>query len=92
MVMINTVLDQIQRMDADELDRVVLAVKSQRTYLSRTTARKLNIGDTVSFTESRGGSTVTGTVTKVNRKTVIVNEGYTNWRVPASMLTVSQPA
>jgi len=87
MVMINTVLDQIQRMDNAELNRVVAAVKSQRTYIARTVTRKLMPGDVVSF-ESRDG-TVTGRVTKINRKTVIVKDSTsnTNWKVTASLLT-----
>jgi hypothetical protein len=87
MVMINTVLYQIQRMDNAELNRVVAAVKSQRTYIARTVTRKLMPGDVVSF-ESRDG-TVTGRVTKINRKTVIVKDSTsnTNWKVTASLLT-----
>lgn len=86
MTMINTVLDQIQRMDNDELNRVVKAVKSQRTYIARTMTRKLVTGDVVSF-ESRDG-TVTGRITKVNPKTVLVKDSNSNttWKVTASLL------
>jgi uncharacterized protein YkvS len=87
MTMINTVLDQIQRMDNDELNRVIAAVKSQRTYIARTVTRKLLVGDVVSF-DSRGG-TVTGTVRKVNPKTVLVKDSKsaTTWKVTATLLT-----
>ena len=87
MTMINTVLDQIQRMNNDELDRVVKAVKSQRTYLARTMTRKLLVGDIVSF-DTRSG-TVTGTVRKVNPKTVVVKDSKsaTQWKVAATLLT-----
>jgi uncharacterized protein YkvS len=87
MTMINTVLDQIQRMDNDELNRVIAAVKSQRTYIARTVTRKLLVGDVVSF-DSRSG-TVTGTVRKVNPKTVLVKDSKsaTTWKVTATLLT-----
>ena len=88
MTMINTVLDQIQRMDNQELNRVIAAVKSQRTYIARTMTRKLLVGDVVSF-EERKGATVTGTVMKVNPKTVVVRDRSTNiqWKVTATLLT-----
>ena len=87
MTMINTVLDQIQRMDNDELNRVIAAVKSQRTYIARNMTRKLRLGDVVSF-DTRSG-TVTGTVRKVNPKTVLVKDSNsaTQWKVTATLLT-----
>jgi len=75
----------------DELNQIIEAVKLQRTYLSRQTTRSLRIGDTVEFT-GRGGRTVTGTVTKINQKTVIVKDGYTNWKVTASLLKIVESA
>ena len=87
MTMINTVLDQIQRMDNDELKRVIAAVKLQRTHIARKMTRKLLVGDIVSF-DSRSG-TVTGTVRKVNPKTVLVKDrnSATTWKVTATLLT-----
>ena len=87
MTMINTVLDQIQRMDNDELNRVIAAVKSQRTYNARNITRKLVTGDVVSFDTKSG--TITGTVRKVNPKTVLVKDrnSATTWKVTATLLT-----
>ena len=87
MTMINTVLDQIQRMDNDELNRVIAAVKLQRTHNARNITRKLLVGDVVSF-DTRSG-TVTGTVRKVNPKTVLVKDSKsaTQWKVTATLLT-----
>ena len=82
---VQTAVTAIRNMNNDELAQVVEAIKMQRTWISRTTARALAVGDTVQFT-GRNGLKHTGKVTKINRKTVIVNEGYTNWKVPASML------
>ncbi|MDB4443304.1 hypothetical protein N9157_02220 [Saprospiraceae bacterium] len=88
MTMMNTVLDQINRMDASEINRVVEAIKSRRNSLSYATNATLRVGDIVSWMR-RDGSTVTGSVKKVNQKTVIVNErnNPTVWKVSSSMLT-----
>jgi len=88
---VQTAVDAIRNMNNDELNQIVDAIKLQRTYLARTMTRAMAVGDTVEFT-GRGGRTVTGTVTKINRKTVIVNEGFTNWKVPASLLRVVEAA
>ena len=87
MTMINTVLDQVARMDNAELNRVVEAVKQRRTYNARNITRKLLVGDIVSF-DAKGG-TVTGKVHKVNPKTVVVKDSnsHTMWKVTATLLT-----
>ena len=88
MAMINTVVDQIARMDNAELNRVVDAVKQRRTYNARNITRKLVIGDLVSF-EERKGIRITGPVKKVNPKTVLVTDDSSGivWKVSASLLT-----
>lgn len=89
MTMMNTVMDQVARMDSAELNRVVDAVKMRRTFIAKESARGLFIGDTVSF-ESKRGQTVCGKVTKVNQKTVVVDAGMRGkWKVTASMLTLA---
>ncbi len=87
MTMMNTVLDQVRKMDNAELNTVIAAIKAQRTYISKQATRKLRIGDIVSFDSSTG--TVTGAVTKVNPKTVLVRDSSsrTQWKVTASLLT-----
>ena len=87
MTMINTVLDQVARMDNAELNRVVDAVKQRRTYNARNITRKLLVGDVVSFDTKSG--TITGTVRKVNPKTVLVKDSNsaTQWKVTATLLT-----
>ena len=67
MTMMNTVMDQVARMDNAELNRVIDAVKLRRTFISKESARGLFIGDSVQF-ESKRGQTVQGTVTKVNQQ------------------------
>jgi hypothetical protein len=73
----------------EQLNAIGMAVKYRRNQIASTVKRGLCIGDSVRF-NGRNGQ-VTGTVTKVNRKFVLVKEnrgGYLpmTWRVPASML------
>jgi len=77
----------------EQLNSVADAVKFARAQLAKETKRSLSVGVPVKFVSSRDGRTVLGTVTKINRKFVIVREAprngglfSTNWRVPANML------
>jgi uncharacterized protein YkvS len=72
----------------DEINQVIDAIKLKRTALARSVTRSLMVGDIVSF-NGRGQSTVTGRVTKVNRKTVVVKDSSSNtsWKVTASAVT-----
>ena len=88
MTMLNTVLDQVARMDNAELNRVIDAVKMRRTFISKESARGLFIGDSVSF-EGKRGQRVQGTVSKVNSKTVVVDTAGGRWKVTASLLTLA---
>lgn len=87
MTMINTVLDQVARMDSAEINRVVAAVKLRRTALARTATRKLMVGDIVGF-DAKSRGYITGRVTKVNPKTVAVkcSRTGTQWKVTATLL------
>lgn len=87
MTMINTVLDQVARMDSAELNRVIAAVKLRRTGLARTATRNLMVGDCVGFDAKTRGY-ITGRVTKVNTKTVGVKCSRTGvqWKVSAGLL------
>jgi hypothetical protein len=76
----------------DQLNSITMALKFARAQLTKETKRSLSVGLPVKFVSSRDGRTVLGTVTKINRKFVIVKEQNsnslfpTNWRVPANML------
>ena len=70
----------------DETRCIIEAVKQRRAWLTRKNIRATVVGDKVSFT-GRNGMTLTGTVTKVMQKNVIVNTQRGNYRVPANMLT-----
>lgn len=71
----------------DEINQVIEAIKLKRTALSRSVTRSVRIGDVVSFEGRRG--IVTGKVTKVNRKTLVVDDSQTGtvWKVTASLVT-----
>ncbi len=69
----------------DELRSFIEAIKMRRAWLTRQNIRAIVTGDKVSFT-GRNGMTLTGTVTKVMQKNVIVNTSRGNYRVPANML------
>ena len=83
------VIDQILLMNNDQLNTVIDAVKQRRNWNARQVTRGMRVGDRVSF-EGKRNAKMTGTVTKVNRKTVIVQSVATNqlWKVPASLLTL----
>ena len=78
----------IYKMDSDQVDQVIEAIKLKRTHLAKSVARSIVIGDIVSF-QGRRGNLVQGKVTKVNQKTVVVRDSNTQiqWKVTASMLT-----
>ena len=84
---VQTAITAIRNMTNDEINQVVEAIKLKRTFNARQTARTLTVGDTVSF-DARTRGVITGTVTKINTKTVQVRCNRTQgiWKVTASML------
>lgn len=81
-------VEEIYKMDMDELNQVVEAIKLKRQYLAKQAVRSFKVGDMVQFTNKTGGR-VNATVEKVNRKYIVVSAhiGGQKWRVPATMLT-----
>jgi len=75
----------------DELNSIGDAIKFARAQIANQNKREMRVGTLVKFTSSRSGMVITGTVKKVNRKFIIVNETnkLSNWRVPANMLEVA---
>lgn len=80
-------VEAIYKMDNDELNQVIEAIKLKRQYLARQAVRSFTKGDLVRF-QTRTGGYVTGSVVKVNRKYIIVDAhvGGSRYRVPATML------
>ena len=64
-------------------------IKLRRNSLSKRTAASIALGDNVTFTSSRTGQRVSGTVEKVAIKNVIVRTALGRYRVPANMLEVA---
>jgi preprotein translocase subunit YajC len=84
---VQTAITAIRNMTNDEINQVVEAIKLQRTYNARTVTRSLMVGDTVTF-DARTRGIITGTVIKINTKTVQVRCNRTQglWKVTASAL------
>lgn len=75
----------------DELNGIVEALKFARASLAKSTIRTIRTGASVQFTSSKTGKNITGEVTKVGRKFLVIREhgmSWSNWRVPANMVEV----
>ena len=84
---INDVLNFIDDLNADDLQKIINAVKMRRNQLHFKDAQTLKVGDAVSF-EGRRGATLKGTVEKVKIKYILVRTtSGTRWNVPGSHLT-----
>tara|TARA_R100000808_G_C2152923_1_gene162700 strand:- start:4925 stop:5239 length:315 start_codon:yes stop_codon:yes gene_type:complete len=86
------VLDSILTFDRDDLNHVIYAVKDRKNYLSSDDLKGFRIGDRVQWKHGTGLNKVkyTGTVSKINRKTLGVKEdgrGWVGWRISAGALT-----
>lgn len=75
----------------EELNGIIEAVKFARASIAKANIRSIRPGTSVQFTSSKTGKNITGEVTKVGRKFLIVREhgmNFGNWRVPANMVEV----
>lgn len=72
----------------EQLNSISMAVKFARERLTKQTVWSLTHGAQVQFVD-RAGRKQVGTVTKINRKKVIVRVGMTSWNVPANMLSAA---
>lgn len=69
-----------------ELNEIQNALNVRFREIQRRAAISFRVGDAVKF-QSRTGRTISGTVTKVNQKTVSVKAiDSTNWKVSGSLL------
>lgn len=71
----------------DQLNSILSAITFARAQITKQNRNTFLVGTEVKFQSSKTGQTVTGVVTKVNRKFMLVQSGVRVWRVPASMLT-----
>jgi len=72
----------------DQLNEIVDAVKYARARLTERNKRGMRLGNQVSFTSSKTGRVMQGTVEKIAIKFVTVKTNMGLWRVPANMLTI----
>ena len=84
-----TILALLGKANYDQLEQIGKRFKLQRTFLSNQSVRSFVIGDNVKFTNSRTNLIETGVVSKVNRRFIHVKAGYTNWKVPAEMVSAA---
>ena len=71
-----------------ELTSIINAVQIARSQLRRDKIRAIKLGDSVKFTSTKRGMTITGTVDKIAIKFVTVRSNQGLWKVPANMLEV----
>lgn len=74
------------KLDNEQLNSVITAVKYARAQLGRQTKQNLTVGSKVKFVSNRTGQTMFGTVEKIAIKNVTVATSTGRWRVPANML------
>ncbi len=87
-VKIDKMIEDINLLNSDELNRVIDAVKLRRNSPHAIDAHPLRFGDRVSF-QGRHGVTETGTVEKIKIKYVLVRtDRGQRWNVPGSHLTL----
>ena len=75
----------------DELNGIAEAIRFARASITKANISTIRPGCSVQFKSSKTGKNITGDVTKVGRKFVVVREhgmSYGNWRVPANMLEI----
>ena len=84
---LKTIIEDIFKMEATDLNAVVDAIKMRRNQLHTSDAHQFRVGDRVSFA-GRHGSTLKGVVEKVKIKYVLVRtDSGQRWNVPVSHLT-----
>jgi hypothetical protein len=82
-------VEAIRKLESSsQINEVIEAIKLQQTWVARNAARSVQVGTLVTF-EGRRGRTITGEVTKVNQKTIVVRDQATQsqWKVTASMVS-----
>ena len=85
------VIDEVQRLLTILRSKNFINSREPSYYLGSSRLFAIKAGISVQWKSSKSGKTVTGEVTKVGRKFVVVREhgmSFSNWRVPANMLEV----
>ena len=77
-------------MDTEQLDELIHTIKYRRDEINRELKDSFIVGDRVWFTHHNNSKTVSGTISKINRKRIVVKEDdneWMAWNVPPSILT-----
>ena len=81
-------LEEVKEMTQEELTQLVYAIHDRKDYLRTKDLEGFRVGDKVSF--EKGKETYTGTIEKINLKTIGIKEKgrpWMHWRVAPSLLT-----
>ena len=70
---------------AEEIRSISQAISIKFKEMQRVATVRFAKGDKVTF-QTRGGETITGTVARINQKTVTVNTPNSQWKVSGSLL------
>ena len=85
--LVTKAVDLIYKMDNDQLNQVIEAVKLKRNHLPRKAVGNYMLGDIAGFT-GRRGQQVSGKIVKVAQKYLTIDCGVNGrWRVPATHCT-----
>ena len=81
----------IMNMDNDEINSIVETIRFRRKQLSSEAKKKFKVGDKVYFVSRKVGK-IYGTVEKINRKNILVDQtnGMQSWNVSPTFLTLDK--
>lgn len=80
-----TTMNAIRNADNDTLDAIIDLVRARRSMISREVRSSFSVGDAVFFNDKRGMK-VTGTILKINPKTIRVSTPGGLWKVSPTLL------
>lgn len=80
-----TTMNAIRNADNATLDAMIDLIKARRSSIQREVGSSFSVGDAVFFNDRRGMK-VTGTILKINPKTIKVSTTNGLWKVSPSLL------
>ncbi len=80
-----TTMNAIRNADNATLDAIIDMVRARRSMISQEIKGSFSVGDAVFFNDKRGMK-VTGTILKINPKTIKVSTNMGLWKVSPSLL------
>jgi phage-related protein len=84
---ISDIVSGISHMETDEINKLVRALIIRKNQLHFQNAKNFKTGDRVEFTSSKTGRVLTGSVSKVKIKYILVEtDNGQRWNIPGGML------